>query len=153
MEEPPRPPSVDESPDAVDAAATTNEYLRNLAIKELGEVRVALQETGSALETSRAERQSVTAEFASGQAEWVARESALRADLTTTEEALASTRDLLSQSRADAERAARDSSATIQSLQEHIGRLKMQIQSPWRLIAKWFLRRGPFASASRDRSH
>lgn len=143
MDEPPRPTEAAAAPDPLAA----HHHLRQVAIAELVEVRAILASTGHDLETSRARISALLVDLEATRAELSERGKELDDTLVT----LQSTKAELAQCRTDATRAARESAATAQAQRDHIARLKTQIQSPWRLMAKWCLRRGPYTRAARSR--
>lgn len=143
MDEPPRPTEAAAAPDPLAA----HHHLRQVAIAELVEVRAILASTGHDLETSRARISALLVDLEDVRAELSERDEELGDTLATLE----STTAELSRCRADADRVAQENAATTQAQQDHIARLKTQIQSPWRLVAKWCLRRGPYSRAARSR--
>lgn len=138
MDDTPTPPDVTVAPDP----AAANRHLRQLAIAELGDARAVLAATGQDLEASRSRCRELQLELGTTQGEL----SACQDELDDTRASLQSTRDDLSESRADAQRAAQESAATFRAQRDHIARLKTQIRSPWRLLIKWSLRKGPYST-------
>ena len=153
MDQSPRPSGVDAGA-AGPSSRAAHEYLRQLAIAELHDVRGILTETGQELEAAHARYRALARELDAtlrDRSEVHDELNDTRSQLHATQDELSGSVAELSKSRSDAKQAARESAATLEAQRDHITRLKMQIQRPWRLLAKWFLRRGPYSRASSNR--
>lgn len=145
MDDTPTPPDVAVAPDPTAA----NQHLRQIAIAELGDVRAVLAATGHDLEASRSHCRALLAELEATHVGLEATHVELsqrQDELDDTRASLRSTQEALSRSTADAQRAAQESATTFRAQRDHIIRLRTQIQSPWRLIIKWCLRRAPYST-------
>lgn len=153
MDRPSRPCSdeaVPGDPGSADA------YLRRVAVAELHDVRGILTQTGLELEASRMQCRARSQELEVARRDLSNALSELedtRSQLRDSQQAMSRSAQEFSAFRSQAQRQAQESAAVLEAQRNHIARLKTQIQAPWRLLAKWWLRRGPYAGNSTTRNH